>query len=117
MDPHFSLYYYCRGCSHKITKGKLDKMMMGSYEHDSNSSVQDEDGIITAIPKDKAEDLVEVIRNGMDKDREVSSQRQHSSDQPASVADELTKLAKLKEQGVISESEFVQMKQNLLKRM
>ena len=34
-----------------------------------------------------------------------------------SIADELTKLAKLKEQGVISESEFQQMKQEFLKKM
>ena len=33
-----------------------------------------EDAVITAIPKDKAEDLVEVIRNGMDRQREVSQQ-------------------------------------------
>jgi hypothetical protein len=33
-----------------------------------------------------------------------------------SIADELAKLAKLKEQGIISESEFQQMKQDLLKR-
>src|SRR5690348_5202202 len=63
-----------------------------------------EDAVITAIPKDKAEDLVEVIRNGMDKQREVY-QPQHSSphsatDNPTtSIADELAKLAKLKEQG------------------
>ena len=34
-----------------------------------------------------------------------------------SVADELVKLAKLKEQGIISESEFLQMKQALIKKM
>ena len=34
-----------------------------------------------------------------------------------SIADELAKLAKLKEEGVISESEFVQMKQDLIKKM
>ena len=34
-----------------------------------------------------------------------------------SIADELTKLAKLKEQGVITEEEFSQMKSNLMKRM
>jgi hypothetical protein len=34
-----------------------------------------------------------------------------------SIADELTKLAKLKEQGVLSESEFERMKQELIKRM
>jgi hypothetical protein len=34
-----------------------------------------------------------------------------------SIADELGKLAKLKEQGVITEEEFSQMKNNLMKRM
>ena len=34
-----------------------------------------------------------------------------------SVGDELLKLAKLKEQGVISESEFLQMKQELIRKM
>ena len=34
-----------------------------------------------------------------------------------SIADELSKLAKLKEQGVITEEEFSQMKSNLMKRM
>jgi hypothetical protein len=31
----------------------------------------EEEGIITAIPKDKAEELLEVIRNGMDRNKEV----------------------------------------------
>ena len=88
-----------------------------------------EDAVITAIPKDKAEDLVEVIRNGMDRQREVYHQQQqpqpihvstnnnNNDNSPTiSIADELTKLAKLKEQGVISESEFQQMKQDLLKK-
>jgi hypothetical protein len=35
------------------------------------SDLTEEEAIITAISKDKAEDLLEVIRNGMDKDREV----------------------------------------------
>jgi hypothetical protein len=34
-----------------------------------------------------------------------------------SIADEISKLAKLKEQGVITEVEFLQMKKNLMKRM
>jgi len=37
--------------------------------------------------------------------------------QQISIVDELTKLAKLKEQGIVSESEFTQMKQDLLKKM
>jgi PH (Pleckstrin Homology) domain-containing protein/putative oligomerization/nucleic acid binding protein len=89
-----------------------------------------EEAVITAIPKDKAEDLVEVIRNGMDRQREVYDQQQpqqpHAGIDAAtdsnntttmSIADELAKLAKLKEQGVISEAEFQQMKQDLIKKM
>ena len=97
-----------------------------------------EDTVITAIPKDKAQDLVEVIRNGMDRQREVYQQQpqpnnrfsrqttpQHThvdatssnnNNPTISIADELVKLAKLKEQGVITESEFVQMKQDLIRR-
>ena len=87
-------------------------------------STNNEDAVITAIPKDKAEDLVEVIRNGMDRQREVYHQQQpqrvdvstnnnnnnnnnNNDNSPTmSIADELTKLAKLKEQGVLSESDF-----------
>ena len=84
-----------------------------------------EESMITAIPKDKAEDLVEVIRNGMDRQREVYQQPHAGIDAatdsnnttPMSIADELAKLAKLKEQGVISEAEFQQMKQDLIKKM
>jgi uncharacterized membrane protein len=63
-------------------------------------------------------DLLEVIRNGMDRDREVSYR--HSPEQPqqssVSIADELMKLANLKERGIISEDEFQQMKQDLVKK-
>jgi hypothetical protein len=79
-----------------------------------------EDGMITAIPKNKAKELLEVIRNGIDRDREVyrHQQQKHEplsqAEQPISIADKLTKLAKLKEQGIISEDEFQQMKQSLI---
>jgi Bacterial PH domain len=39
------------------------------------------DTVITAIPKDKAQDLVEVIRNGMDRQREVYQQQPHPQQQ------------------------------------
>jgi PH (Pleckstrin Homology) domain-containing protein/putative oligomerization/nucleic acid binding protein len=100
-------------------RGKLDKMMEG---YGDNSGLADEEGIITAISKDKAEELVEIIRNGIEIDREVyrhpereqplQSQQQSS----LSIADELMKLATLKEKGVISEDEFQQMKQDLIKK-
>ena len=65
-----------------------------------------------------AEDLLEVIRNGMDRDREVYRHRQEQPQQQSStsIADELMKLANLKERGIISEEEFQQMKQDLIKK-
>ena len=79
------------------------------------SRLAEEEGIITAIPKNKAEDLLEVIRNGM-VDREAYHHRDQSQQQPISVADELTKLATLKERGIMSEDEFQQMKEDLIKK-
>ena len=64
---------------------------------------------IEAIPKDKAEKIVEYIRNAL---RNVSEARLVEQ---SSLADELSKLAKLKEQGMLSEAEFTQMKQELIK--
>ena len=72
------------------------------------SGENDHEGVIEAIPKRKAEDLVEVIRTGIR--RPEYSQSEIKSDirtQSTSVADELTKIAKLKEQGVLTEEEFV----------
>ena len=98
-------------------RGKLDRPLEG---YGDSRGLVEEEGIITAIPKNKAEDLLEVIRNGMDRDREVSSYRQEQRQQPQqpsiSIADELMKLANLKEKGVISEDEFQQMKQDLIKK-
>jgi hypothetical protein len=111
--------------------GMIEKLTGSEYSDSDNS----ENTVITAIPKDKAQDLVEVIRNGVDRQREVYQQPQpqqqfqrpptsqqtredttSSNNQTMSIADELTKLAKLKEQGVISEAEFQQMKQDLIRR-
>ena len=112
-----------------ISSGRLRNMeKLTGHEEDENNNGSIEDGAITAIPKEKAEDLIEVIRNGMDKmPEQVSSslsyqQRQQNyraspTSSSISIADELTKLAKLKEQGIISESEFQKMKQDLIKRI
>src|SRR5919107_3025655 len=77
-----------------------------------------EDGQIDALPTDKGERLFTVVREGIDRAKAAA----HSSsstivNQQISIVDELTKLAKLKEQGIVSESEFTQMKQDLLKKM
>ena len=97
-----------------------------------DSIVEGEDdptGIIEAIPKDKAEDLLEIIRSGMKDDRKSapsekdeysklldSKEYTPSSDQTVvSIADELQKLVKLKEERILTEDEFNHMKQGLIK--
>src|ERR671918_278645 len=91
----------------------------------------DQGGIIEAIPKDKTQDLLEIIRSGM----QTSSNRKSapsknqmpdelmkskeysvSLNQSISIADEIRKLAKLKEEGIITEEEFKQMKQDLIRK-
>src|ERR687888_2068635 len=51
------------GLVNSTHRGKIDKMIEG-YGNTS-SGLAEEDGIITAIPKKKAEELVEIIRNGI----------------------------------------------------
>jgi len=74
-----------------------------------------EDGTIDAIPKDKAEQILEIIRNGMESFKKSRDPR--GVGQTTSVADELAKYAKLKEQGVLTEQEFIQLKQDLLQKI
>ena len=109
------------GLVNSTHRGKIDKMIEG-YGNTS-SGLAEKDGIITAIPKKKAEELVEIIRNGIDRDREVylHHERQHiqtpfQQQSLRSIADELMKLANLKEKGVITEDEFQQMKQDLIRK-
>src|SRR5918996_1591571 len=71
----------------------------------------DQGGIIEAISKDKAQDLLEIIRSGMQSStnrKSAPSKNQIpnesiestiSSNQSTSIADEIRKLAKLKEEG------------------
>jgi Bacterial PH domain len=54
--------------------GMIEKLTGNEYR-------DSEDTVITAIPKDKAQDLVEVIRNGMDRQREVYQQQLHPQQQ------------------------------------
>ena len=100
--------------------GMMDSVMEGE---------DDQSGIIEAIPKDKAEDLLEIIRSGMHDDgRKSAPSKKHlyskfiepkdytlPSNQSISIADELQKLAKLKEEGILTEKEFNQTKQDLIK--
>jgi hypothetical protein len=78
-----------------------------------------EDGQIDALSKDKGEGLFRIIREGIDGSKKgavAQSSTAMVNQQQISIADELTKLATLKQQGIISEMEFTQMKQDLLKK-
>jgi len=73
-----------------------------------------EDGMIDAIPKDKAEEILLIVRERMNK---IQNQTQSpSTSDVVSIADELMKLAKLKEQGILSEEEFNKMKTDLINK-
>jgi hypothetical protein len=91
----------------------------------------DQGGIIEAIPKDKAQDLLEIIRSGMQTSsnrKSAPSRNQKPNDlleskeyteppnQSISISDEIRKLAKLKEEGLITEEEFKKMKQDLIRK-
>ena len=111
-----NIVFKAPGLVNTSRRGKLDRLMMVYKDEIKREQVgAEEDGIITAIPKDKAEELLGVIRNGMDRDREVHGYRALQQS-PISIADELMKLANLKEKGIISEDEFQQMKQDLIRR-
>lgn len=86
--------------------GLLDEDIEG--EHDQG-------GVIQALPKGKAEDLLEIIRRGI--------KGINRTDEPSvqvgslSIADELSKLSKLKDQGVITAKEFDEMKKKLISQL
>src|SRR5829696_8129050 len=90
----------------------------------------DQGGIIEAIHKDKAQDLLEIIRSGMQEQsnrkfppskNQQPNELAESKDtvprnQSLSIADEIRKIAKLKDEGIITEEEFKQMKQDLIRK-
>ena len=93
----------------------------------------DQGAVIKAIAKDKEEYLLEIIRSGMQNDggggKSAPSKKQKSSsglleskeytvpfNQSVSIADELRKLAKLKEEGILTEEEFKQMKKDIIRK-
>jgi len=123
--------------------GLVSSTRLGMMEEIIDGQEDEEGGKIESISKKKAQDLVEIIRSGMqgskkapytlsNKQEGASVQVQSEplenegtrinnriqSDNPSvtSIADELAKLAKLKDQGVITEAEFVMMKGNLINK-
>ncbi|HEX2306122.1 MAG TPA: SHOCT domain-containing protein, partial [Nitrososphaeraceae archaeon] len=73
----------------------------------------DQEGLIEALPKGKAEELLEIIRRRM---KATNDGESASSIDTISVADEIRKLSRLKQDGILSELEFQKMKQHLLEK-
>jgi hypothetical protein len=109
--------------------GLVSSTRLGMMEEIIDGQEDEEGGKIESIPKKKAEDLIEIIRSGIQASKKppssmsikrdgssVQAQSETQDSKATSIADELAKLAKLKDQGVITEAEFVQMKGNLIKK-
>ncbi|MGN6347770.1 MAG: PH domain-containing protein [Candidatus Nitrosocosmicus sp.] len=97
-----------------------------------NPDEHGENGVIDAIPKSKADTLIQIIRNGINQVRanpgfNVGFKNYNTTGNSSgssnvvpgtgklSVLEELQKLADLKDKGAISEAEFVKMKEKILK--
>ena len=91
----------------------VNKSKLGLIDEDI-SGEDDQEGVIEALPKDKAEELLEIIRRRM---KATSTGEATSSIDTISIADEIEKISKLKQNGILSESEFQKMKQQLLEKM
>ncbi len=72
------------------------------------------DARVDAISKDDAEQILRMMQEGIKKSKGTTQEKQ--TQDSSSVADELAKIAKLKEQGILSEEEFQEMKQKLLSK-
>ena len=91
----------------------VNKTKLGLID-ENISGEDDQEGLIEALSKDKAEELLEIIRRRM---KASSDGESMSNIVTISVADEIKKLSKLKQDGILSESEFQKMKQQLLEKM
>jgi hypothetical protein len=92
----------------------VNKSKLGLLDEDI-AVEDDQDGAIQALPKGDAEDLLEIIRRGI--------QGYNKTNEPVvqvasmSIADEINKLSKLKDQGIITATEFEEMKNRLIKNL
>lgn len=92
----------------------VNKSKLGLLDEDI-AGEDDQDGAIQALPKGNAEDLLEIIRRGI--------QGYNKTNEPMvqvasmSIADEINKLSKLKDQGIITATEFEEMKNRLIKNL
>ena len=100
----------------QITNIKLEKGVLSSAIVVTYPGIRPDDGEINAIPKDKAENILEIVRRAILRAKN-ESQKPTQVVQQTSTVDELAKLAKLKEDGVLSDKEFDKMKKDLISKM
>jgi hypothetical protein len=111
MREHFSSVNYDKISSLDIEKGIFSSTLKIRAEGFA--------GDVDAIDKEKAEKILLYIQEKMDEATTSAMHGQpdiHTPNLQLSAADELTKIAKLKEQGILSEAEFNQMKQEILRK-
>src|SRR5215212_12088727 len=112
MREHFSSVNFDKISSLNVKKGFFSSTLKIRAEGFA--------GDVDAIDKEKAEKILLYIQEKMDESTTsaMHSQRDtHTSNLQLSAADELTKIARLKEQGILSEAEFNQMKQEILRKL
>ena len=111
MREHFSSVNYDKISSLDIEKGIFSSTLKIRAEGFA--------GDVDAIDKEKAEKILLYIQEKMD-EATISAMHSepdtHTLNPQLSAADELTKIARLKEQGILSEAEFNQMKQEILRK-
>ena len=116
MREDFSFVHYDRISSLNVKKGFFSSTLKITAEGFA--------GELDAIDKEKAEKIMSYIEEKMNQTTTSAIQSRTdittattttSNPQSSSAADELTKLARLKEQGILSEPEFNHMKQEILR--
>ena len=114
-------------------KNKITKLIKESFRYDTIVDLKLERGMfsasidvnvpglgytrIDAIKKDEAEEILRIYQTAVQRQRGLKQQSHDVKQGGGSLADELAKLAKLKEQDIISAEEFQQMKNDLLSKM
>ena len=98
----------------QIVDVKLERGVMSS-RLEINVPGSFEDAFIDAVPKDEAEQILRIMAEGI-KEYKRQSTAPQVVQQATSTADELAKLAGLKEQGILSEEEFQKMKQDIISK-
>ena len=105
----------------KLEKGIFSSTIVVSYPGmDKLASMltwgREDDGEIKGLQKDKADNILQIVRNAI-VEAKKESQKPVQVVQQTSTADELAKLAKLHEDGILSDKEFDKMKKDLISKM